>query len=162
MACTVGVAKVTASAITPLFVPRSVPTTQHRAPSPRGPLPIAAMPALRPPDAAVYGMAAMDDRGRITDRSVLRALGWIPGTPIRMEVDGGVAVITAGPDGPSQITPPGHLRLPATVRHRLGLRPGNRMLLAAIPAAPRLLLYPPGTLDAVLASTALSPFGRPA
>jgi hypothetical protein len=119
------------------------------------------MPALRRPDADVYGMAAMDDRGRITDRSVLRALGWIPGTSIHTEVAGAVAVLTARPGGPGQVTAPGHLRLPATVRHRLGLRPGDRMLLAGRPAASRLLLYPPATLDALLASTELTPSDGP-
>jgi hypothetical protein len=104
----------------------------------------------------------MDDRGRLTDRPVLRALGWIPGTTLRMEVDGRVAVVTAGPRGSSQITAPGHLRLPATVRHQLGLRPGDRILLAARPAASRLMLYPPATLDALLATTALYPSGGPA
>jgi hypothetical protein len=116
------------------------------------------MPALRPPDAAVYGMEAMDDRGRLTDRSVLRALGWIPGTSIHIEVESGVAIVTARPDGSTQITAPGHLRLPATLRHR----PGDRVLIAGRPGASRLLLYPPAALDALLASTVLSPSGGPA
>jgi hypothetical protein len=120
------------------------------------------MPALRPPDASVYGMAAMDDRGRLTERLVLRALGWTPGTSIYLNVDGCIAVVTAGPGGPNRITAPGHLRLPATVRHLLDLRPGDRMLLVARPAASRLLLYRPASLDALLASTVLTPSGGPA
>ncbi len=150
----------TASAITPLFVPRSVSAPQRRSPSPRGPLPIAAMPALRSPDAPVYGMAAMDDRGRITDRLVLRSLGWIPGTSIHLDVHGDVAV--ARPDGPSRITAPGHLRLPAIVRQQLGLRPGDRVLLVARPATSRLLVYTATALDALLAGSRPASSGGPA
>jgi hypothetical protein len=118
------------------------------------------MPALRSPDVAVYGMAAMDDRGRITDRLVLRSLGWIPGTSIHLDVIGDVAV--ARPGGPIRITAPGHLRLPATVRHQLGLRPGDRVLLVARPATSRLLVYPATALDALLAGSRPASSGGPA
>ena len=107
----------------------------------------------------MYGTAATDDRGRIADRLVLRALGWEPGTSIHVEVHGGVAVVTAGPGGPSRLTAPGHLRLPAKVRHQLGLRSGDRVLLVARPAALQLLLYPPAALDALLTSTGSTPSG---
>lgn len=101
----------------------------------------------------------MDDRGRVTDRSLFRALGWGPGTFIHVEVDGGVAVVTSGPGGPGRLTTPGQLRLPATIRHQLGLRPGDRVLLVARPAAARLLLYAPAVIDALLASSGSSPSG---
>lgn len=64
----------TAPAITPLLVPPSPSPTVPRPQSLRRPLPVAFVPAARPSDAAVYGMAAMDDRGRVTDRSLFRAL----------------------------------------------------------------------------------------
>lgn len=152
----------TASAITPLLVPSSAPHTQQRSAVQRGPLPLVAMPALRPIDAAVYGMAAMDDRGRITDRPVLSALGWIPGTSVHVEAKGDVAAVTAGCGGTGQVTAPGRIRLPASVRHRLDLRPGDRLLLVGRPAASLLLLYPPTALDALLASTELWPPAGPA
>ncbi len=142
----------TASTITPLLVPTSPTVARVLAARPRRPLPIATVPVPRPPDAAVYGMAAMDDRGRIADRSVLRVLGWDAGTRVRVDVDSGIAVVSAEPNGPSRITTSSHLRLAASVRHRLGLRPGDRMLLSASPTALRLRLYPPAALDAFLAS----------
>jgi hypothetical protein len=95
-------------------------------------------------------MAAMDDRGRVADRSVLRVLGWDAGTRVRVEVAAGIAVVTADLSGPSRITASSHLRLAASVRHRLGLRPGDRLLLAASPAASRVVLYPPAALDALI------------
>lgn len=149
-----------APAITPLLVPGTVRPTRHRPPPPRRALPLAALPALRPSDAAAYGMAAMDDRGRLSDRSVLDALGWVPGTAVGVDVEDGVGGAAALPatipvalvvtGGSGRITPAGHLRLPAIVRHRLGLRAGDRVLLTAHPALARLVCYPPAALDALL------------
>ena len=44
----------------------------------------------------------------------------------------------------------GHLRLPAAVRHRLGLHGGDRLLLAIDAIAGRLRLYTPTALYALL------------
>ena len=150
--------------ITPLLVPGAVRPMRHRSPPPQRALPLAALPALRPADAVVYGMAAMDDRGRLGDRSVLGALGWLPGTAVGVDVedgvDGAAALVVTG--GSGRITAAGHLRLPATVRHRLGLRAGDRVLLAGQPAAARLVCYPPATLDTVLAGFGTTASGDPA
>jgi AbrB family looped-hinge helix DNA binding protein len=106
-------------------------------------------------------MAAMDVHGRLSDRSVLDALGWAPGTAIGMDVEDGLggpaAVAVTG--GSGRITVAGQLRLPARIRHRLGLRAGDRVLLAGHPAVARLVCYPPATLDAVLAAVATSASG---
>jgi hypothetical protein len=40
----------------------------------------------------VYGLVAMDDRSRLSDRAVLRDLGWTPGTPLAVRVEQTVAV----------------------------------------------------------------------
>lgn len=99
----------------------------------------------------MYGMAAMDDRGRIADRSVMTTtLGWSPGTVVEAAVDRGTLVITSATTGSMTITAQGFLRLPAPIRHQLGLRPGDRVLLAGDPYSAQLRLYPPATLDALL------------
>jgi hypothetical protein len=145
------VVAVTHSAVTPLFVPTAtaaidrVVTTHHRR------LPLASVPSPRPSDAAIYGMTAMDDRGRIVVRTVLKALGWLPGTPTRIDVKHDVAVITEGTDCSCSLTAQGHLRLPAAVRHRLGLRTGDRLLLVGTAADASLIVYPPTALDTLLA-----------
>ena len=114
-------------------------------------------------DPVAYGMAAMDVHGRLSDRSVLDALGWAPGTAIGMDVEDGpggpAAVAVTG--GSGRITVAGQLRLPARLRNRLGLRAGDRVLLAGHPAVARLVCYPPATLDAVLAAVATSASGDP-
>lgn len=157
------VARATGPLITPLFVPAVVLGRRQRRPAaPRTVLPLAAVPAPRPHDAAVYGMAAIDDRGRIADQLVLRALRWDPGTGVDIEVNGGVAMLTARPGGVDRVTHAGRFRLPASVRHQLCLAPGDRVLLVARTAASQLVVYPPATLDAILASTGPSSSGGPA
>ncbi len=91
----------------------------------------------------------MDCRGRLADRAALRALGWQAGTRLDIRAIGGLLVIHADPLGRSRVTGAGHLRLPAPVRHRYGLRGGDRVLLAADPARSRLVLHPPAALDAM-------------
>ncbi|MGH3823882.1 MAG: AbrB/MazE/SpoVT family DNA-binding domain-containing protein [Pseudonocardiaceae bacterium] len=115
----------------------------------RGPLPL---PTLTPrrTSTVVYGLSALDDRGRIADRVVMRALGWSAGLRLDIHETGGVLAIFADPKGVYQVTSQGHLRLPAAPRHRCGLQTGDRVLLAADPQRSRLAVYPPAALDTLL------------
>jgi bifunctional DNA-binding transcriptional regulator/antitoxin component of YhaV-PrlF toxin-antitoxin module len=100
---------------------------------------------------AVYGLAAVDCRGRVADRAVVQALGWTPGTRLDIRQTRGLLIIHADTHGVFSVTTPGHLRLPATVRHCCGLVPGDRMLLAADPDRDLLIVHPPAALDDLLA-----------
>lgn len=104
----------------------------------------------------VYGLAAVDRWGRITDRLVLRALAWTAGTRLAIGERGGIVALTADPDGPVAVTRQGHLRLPVHVRRWCALAPGARVLLAAEPADSLLVVYPPAALDALVDQRALS------
>lgn len=99
---------------------------------------------------AVYGLAALDDRGRIADRVVLRALGWSAGLRLVIDESRGLLVIYPEAGGTAQVTGQGHLRVPAPLRHRCGLHNGDRVLLAADPQRHRLVVYPPAALDPLL------------
>jgi hypothetical protein len=100
----------------------------------------------------VYGLSAVDDRGRLDDRAVWRALGWTPGTRLQIRTAGGLVVVDADPGGAFAVTRQGHVRLPATIRHWCGLTGGDRLLLAADPAVGRLVVYPPVALDRITAA----------
>jgi bifunctional DNA-binding transcriptional regulator/antitoxin component of YhaV-PrlF toxin-antitoxin module len=110
------------------------------------------LPTLHPPHSTglVYGLAAVDDRGRIADRAVVAALGWAPGTRLDIRERQGLLVIRRDAHGVFTVTKQGHPRLPAAVRHRCGLVVGDRVLLAADPHRDLLIVYPPAVLDAVL------------
>ena len=116
----------------------------------RPPPPLPGVAAARA-GSVVYGMAAVDCRGRVADRVVLRALGWQPGTPLEFRHSAGRLLVRARPDGVFQVTGQGHLRLPTAVRHCCGLVSGDRVLLAADPVEGLLVVHPPAALDAVLA-----------
>jgi hypothetical protein len=83
----------------------------------------AAAPDLPPKrtSAVVYGPSAVDDRGRLADRVVLRALSWPVGR--RLDIRG------SRPCRQHQVTGQGHVRIPAVLRHRCGLATGDRVLL---------------------------------
>jgi hypothetical protein len=104
----------------------------------------------------------MDSRGRLAEQAVVRGLGWSPGTPTEIRVSGGLVLVAAGIEQGSAVTGDGHLRVAATVRHRVGLRPGDRVLLIGRPADAVVILYPPAALDAVLAGPVPDPSGGPA
>jgi hypothetical protein len=99
---------------------------------------------------AVFGTATIDCNGRLAEATVIPALGWEPGTRLNIRVSGGLILLTADPAAVFRITRPGHVRLPATVRHWCDLTAGCRVLLVADPDAKRLVIHPPGALHAMI------------
>lgn len=118
----------------------------------RRPLPLAAIPIAPTPRTCTidYGMSTMDSRGRIiSDHVIAAVLRWVPGTTLTAAPteDHGLVVRPDPGGGEMQVTPSGHLRLPAAIRHHCHLRAGDRLLLVADPDASELRLYPPTVLD---------------
>jgi hypothetical protein len=114
------------------------------------PLPLAALGAWRT-SSAVYGLAALDCHGRVADRIIMQTLGWSAGLRLHMqEAATGALMAAADPQGAYRVTAQGHVRIPAPLRHRYGLRAGDRVLLAADPEWSQLVIYPPAILDALL------------
>ena len=95
-------------------------------------------------------MSALDRGGRIADRAVIEALGWAPGTRLRLDVARTHLTLRAVFDGTLAVKAHRYLWLPAATRHRLGLRPGDPVLLAAEPERQTMVVYPPGALDELL------------
>lgn len=101
----------------------------------------------------VCGVSTLDSSGRIADAAVVPTLGWTLGASLDMQVRDGLVVITPHPDAVFVLSHPWHLRLPAAVRRRCGLRIGDRVLLVADPPAERLVVHSPAAIEAMLAST---------
>jgi bifunctional DNA-binding transcriptional regulator/antitoxin component of YhaV-PrlF toxin-antitoxin module len=108
-------------------------------------------PPLARSSDTVYGMSVLDRGGRIADRSTVAALGWTPGTRLRVHIARTNLTLRAALNGRVAVKDRGFLWLPAAARHRLDLRPGDRVLLAAEPKRQTLVIYPPATLDELLA-----------
>ncbi|MDP9792926.1 hypothetical protein J2S43_001438 [Catenuloplanes nepalensis] len=97
-----------------------------------------------------YAMTTLDSAGRLADRSPLIALGWLPGTRLKISVHHHVLIVEADSAGTAAVTARCRLQLPASVRHRCRLSSGDRVLTAAWPDHGLLVLYPKPTLDALL------------
>src|SRR5262249_1283139 len=81
-------------------------------------LPLAPLALPTPTPSLYYTVTPVDARGRLADRSPIRALGWQPGQPITITLLQQAIVVTAQAGAADAITGQGHLRLPARIRHR--------------------------------------------
>lgn len=138
-------------------VPPLLPRGSHRLADGPGVMPVARrslpLPSLIPQrtTAIVYGLSALDDRGRLADRTIMGVLGWSAGLRLHITETRGILVIRSQDHGEFHVTGQGNLRVPAPLRHRCGLQTGDRVLLAADPRRGQLVVYPPAALDALIA-----------
>jgi hypothetical protein len=138
---------VTAQPLAPVIPSSAVQASRQRARSAAGrPLPLA-RPVPSAPADVVYGIGRIDASGRIADRAVTSALGWCGGDRLTLTAEAGV--VTARRDPGGMITLPGraYIAIPAALRQRCGLRPGDRVLLAAVPGDDTLAAYSLAVVD---------------
>ena len=140
------------TSVVPALTPARLRTVGASGPqrSPARPMPVPTLPA-RPATNTRYGLAVLDQYGRVADRTVLRALAWAPGQPLVLTLIAGSVLAVAAPDGSVRVGNDGYLRLPVGLRRACHLAAGDRVLLVADPDAGRLLLHPPAALNALLA-----------
>ncbi len=113
------------------------------------------------PEDVLYGFGRMDESGRVADRAMTGALGWRPGDRLTITVAAGVVVARRDPGGMVSMPAKPYLVIPAALRRRCGLRPGDRVLLAVFPAEHALAAYPFAVVDQALgAYTPASGEGR--
>jgi hypothetical protein len=93
------------------------------------------------PDDVVYGIGRIDASGRIADRTVISALGWRGGDRLTLTADAGVITARRDPGGMVTLSGRAYIAVPARLRRRCGLRPGDRVLLAAVPGDGTLTAY---------------------
>jgi hypothetical protein len=138
----------TAQPLAPVIPSSGISAARQRARSAAArPLPLARPePVPTAPADVVYGIGRIDASGRIADRSVTSALGWHGGDRLTVTADAGV--VTARRDPGGLVTVPGrYIAIPAALRRRCGLRPGDRVLLAAAPGDDTLTAYSLAVVD---------------
>jgi bifunctional DNA-binding transcriptional regulator/antitoxin component of YhaV-PrlF toxin-antitoxin module len=145
--------------IAPLIL--SSPGGAPQRPLARPPLPLTSMPEGRQ-RSWQYTVSTIDNRGRVADASVVRALGWAPGTRLHVREQGRLVVVSLGDQGVFQIGTSGHLVIPVAVRRWCGLRPGDRVLLAGDPARGLIVVHPPEAIDAMVEQQHAIRLGDPA
>jgi hypothetical protein len=113
-------------------------------------LPLPPLSAPTPTPSLYYTVTPVDARGRLADRSPIRALGWRPGQPITITITQQAVVVMSQTGGADSITRQGHLRLPARIRQVCRLAAGGRLLVAAAPTPGVLVAYTMALLESIL------------
>jgi hypothetical protein len=106
------------------------------------------------PDDVLYGVGRIDESGRVADRAMTSALGWRPGDRLTLTAAAGVVMARRDPGG--QVTMPAkpYIVIPAALRRRCGLRPGDRVLLAVFLDQGTLAAYSLAVVDQALRARA--------
>lgn len=97
-----------------------------------------------------YCVTPIDNRGRLADRSPLRIMQWLPMQPIDYTVNSESVTVTESGSGRWAINGQGHLCLPSGIRFTMGVRPVDRLLIAADLQGARLHLFTMDRLDRAL------------
>ena len=152
----------TAPLIAPLIPPRALPgSREHGRPATARRLPVAAAPEVPAvPDDVVYGFGRMDSSGRVADWAMTSVLGWQPGDRLTLTAAAGVVIARRDPGGMVTMPSKPYLVIPAALRRRCGLRPGDRVLLAVFPAQEALAAYSFAVVDQALRTHAPVPGGE--
>jgi hypothetical protein len=115
------------------------------------PLPLPSCDGCPPlPHNVVYGMGRLDRSGRIAEHTISTTLAWQPGDRLTVTTGQHSAELHRDPHGLLAVTSRAYLPLPAAARQRLGIEPGQRVLLAATAATDHLTIYPLATLHHAL------------
>jgi bifunctional DNA-binding transcriptional regulator/antitoxin component of YhaV-PrlF toxin-antitoxin module len=112
------------------------------------PLPLAGPLAI--PLDAVYGMSRIDASGRLTSQAISHVLNWQPGDRLTLTADSGVVVARRDLHGMVTVPARYSVAIPAALRHRCGLRPGDQVLLATAPGQDTLIAYTFAVVDQAL------------
>jgi hypothetical protein len=118
------------------------------------PLPLAGPLAV--PGGAVYGMCRIDASGRLTSQAISHVLDWLPGDRLTLTADAGVVVVRRDPHGMVIVPARCAVSIPAPLRHRCGLRPGDQVL-AALPGEDTLAACTFAVVDQALRTHPLFP-----
>ena len=125
------------------------------------PLPLTRpVPVPAAPEDVVYGLGRIDASGRIADRAVTSALGWSGGDRLTLTADAGVVTAHRDPGGIITLPARAYVTIPAALRRRCGLRPGDRVLLAAVPGDDTLTAYCLAVVDQAIRAHGSFPHAR--
>lgn len=92
----------------------------------------------------------IDDHGRVSERSAVRALKWAPGQHLTFASDGLSIRVRPADDGRWTVGRAGYLTLPAEYRHSCNLVPGDQVFITATPEHQLLVAMPMPVLAAAL------------
>lgn len=136
-------------------VPSSGPVRSRPDRASAAALPLAALLAPIPDEPLVFSLCRVDSTGRVCDRTVLRKLGWKPGDALTVTTDSGAVLLRRDLHGAFALPAYQRIQIPTLPRARFRIRPGDMMLLTAIPDSDTLVVYPMPLLHNLLTRACL-------
>jgi len=141
--------------IVPLVPPRLVRGAgRHALASRAARIDVAELLARPRAGSLVYGMGRVDERGAVSNRATVDALGWTAGDHLHIAVVGGsvsCSVVAYRDEGGAfAVGSKPYLVIPAAVRRRSGLRARDLVLVAADPHHGMLVVHPLAAVDAMI------------
>jgi len=154
---------VTSAPIAPVIPTNTrTPASDSRSEGTTRKLPLAGpLPAAGRDGDVVYGLGRIDASGRVADRTVISALGWLGGDRLTLTADASVILARRDPAGMITLPTRPYVVIPAAIRRRCRLRPGDRVLLAALLRDDTLAAYPLAVVDQAIRAYAPIPSHRP-
>ena len=100
---------------------------------PLRPLPLTSLHQLSRDTTMLYDVGQVDESGRVSNRDIIRALGWQPGDKLDVIPALGGIVIRASPDGLHTMPAKPCIFIPTAARRIHNIETGDHVLLAAAP-----------------------------
>lgn len=110
----------------------AIPLPQASA-EPLRPLPLTSLYQLSRDTTMLYDVDRVDESGRISNRDIVRVLGWHPGDRLDVIPALGGIVILSSPDGLLTVSAGPRILIPAAARRIHHIETGDHVLLAAAP-----------------------------
>jgi bifunctional DNA-binding transcriptional regulator/antitoxin component of YhaV-PrlF toxin-antitoxin module len=111
----------------------ALPLSPASAKEPFRPLPLVGLHQLSRDTTMLYGVGRVDASGRVSNRDIVRALGWRPGDKLEVIATLSAIVIFSSPDGLLSVPLKPYVVIPTTARRLHNIEAGDHVLLAAAP-----------------------------
>ena len=118
---------------------------------PLRPLPLTSLYQLSRDTTMLYDVSRVDDSGRISNRDIIRALGWQPGDKLDVIPALGGIVMLSSPDGLLTVSARPFIFIPAAARRLHNIETGDHVLLAAAPEYRLVIIHTRQAMNDMLA-----------
>jgi hypothetical protein len=115
------------------------------------PLPLTSLYQLSRDTTMLYDVSRVDESGRISNRDIIRALGWQPGETLDIIPALGGIVILSSPDGVLTVPARPFIIIPAAARRLHNIETGDHVLLAAAPEYRLVIIHTRQAINDMLA-----------
>ncbi|GLY44507.1 hypothetical protein Amsp01_105300 [Amycolatopsis sp. NBRC 101858] len=141
-----------AERVVPALIPDiHPPATEHRRGRSTAAPELAQVPSAPAEATWSYAIARVDRSGRVSEQSIVNELGWTADDALDLTTIGAsLGTYRRAATGWYRLTARREIRLPAPMRARCGITPGDRLLLAASGVHDALVIYTMPELDRLL------------